>query len=108
MNNFAVVKASGKQYKVIPGLILDIDKIEGDSGSSITFSEVLLFGDKNATTIGTPNIKGAEVTATIIEQIKGDKLRIGKFKAKSKYRRVTGFRSQLTKIEISRIKGGKE
>lgn len=102
--NYAVIKASGKQYKVTPGLILEIDKIEGESGSSISFSEVLLTADDKAVVVGTPIVKGAVVTAKIVEQTMGDKVRVAKFKAKSKYRRATGFRAKLTKIEILAIK----
>jgi len=102
--NYAVIKASGKQYKVTPGLVLEVDKIEGENGSSISFDEVLLTADEKAVVVGKPNVKGAVVTAKIIEQTMGDKVRVAKFKAKSKYRRATGFRSKLTKIEIVSIK----
>ena len=102
--NYAVIKASGKQYKVTPGLVLEVDKIEGENGSSISFDEVLLTADEKAVVVGKPNVKGAVVTAKIIEQTMGDKVRVAKFKAKSKYRRATGFRSKLTKIEILTIK----
>lgn len=106
--NYAVIKASGKQYKVTPGLVLEIDKIEGDNGKNISFDEILLIGDEKSATVGMPAVKGASVTAKIVEQIKGDKVRVAKFKAKARYRRVAGFRPQLTKIEITSIKGGKE
>lgn len=104
--NYAVIKASGKQYKVAPGSIIEIDKIEGEGGKNITFEEVLLSFDKDNVVIGKPTVKGMVVNAKILEQIKGDKVRVAKFKAKSKYRRVTGFRSQLTRVEITGIKGG--
>lgn len=106
--NYAVIKASGKQYKVTPGVILEIDKIEGEKGESITFDQVLLAGDDASVLVGTPTVKGASVTAKIVEQVKGDKVRVAKFKAKARFRRVTGFRAQLTKIEVTGIKGGKE
>lgn len=106
--NYAVIKASGKQYKVTPGLILEIDKIEGENGKNISFEEVLLAGDDTTVIVGTPTLKGASVTAKIVEQLKGDKVRVAKFKAKARFRRVAGFRAQLTKVEILGIKGGKE
>lgn len=105
--NYAVIKASGKQYKVFAGSIIEVDKIEGESGKNIAFEEVLLAADGDKIEVGMPYVKGASVTGKIVEQAKGDKVRVAKFKAKSKYRRVTGFRSQLTKIEILGIKGGK-
>lgn len=102
--NFAVIKASGKQYKVSPGLVLEVDKIEGKTGDKVLFDEVLLVGNDDKITVGTPLISGSVVTAKIVDQVKGDKIRVAKFKAKARYRRVTGFRSQLTKIQIEDIK----
>ena len=105
--NFAVIKASGKQYRVTPGLVLEIDKIEGESGKSLSFDEVLLAVDEESVQVGTPTVNGAIVTAKIVEQTMGDKVRVAKFKAKARFRRSTGFRAKLTKIEIVSIKGGK-
>lgn len=105
--NFAVIKSSGKQYKVTPGLIFEVDKIEGQSGDNVNFSEVLLLGQDGSQLIGTPFIKDALVTAKILEQGKGEKVIVSKFKAKSRYRRTNGFRAHLTKLQITGIKGGK-
>lgn len=102
--NFAVIKASGKQYKVTPGLVLEVDRIEGDNGAALTFDEVLLSSDGSSVSVGAPYVKGAVVTAKIVSQTQGEKVRVAKFKAKAKYRRATGFRSKLTKIEILNIK----
>lgn len=102
--NFAVIKASGKQYKVSPGLILEVDKIEGKAGDKVSFDEVLLVGNDEAVTVGTPLVTGSAVTAKIVDQVKGEKIRVAKFKAKARYHRVTGFRSMLTKIQIEDIK----
>lgn len=104
--NYAVIKAAGKQYKVTPGLVLEVDKIEGEAGGVVTFPDVLLTADEKNVLVGTPTVKGAFVSAKIVEQKKGEKVRVGKFKAKAKFRRATGFRAQLTKIEITEIKGG--
>lgn len=105
--NFAVIKAAGKQYKVAPGLVLEIDKIEGEKDSQVEFSEVLLMSDEKAVSVGSPTVKGALVRATIVEQIKGEKVRVAKFKAKARFRRTSGFRALLTKIRITDIIGGK-
>lgn len=106
--NYAVITASGKQYEVKPGQVLEVDKIEGENGKILSFDEVLLAGNDKDVLVGTPTLKGFVVTAKILEQTKGDKVRVAKFKAKAKYRRATGFRAKLTKIEITSIKGGKE
>lgn len=106
--DFAVIKASGKQYRVTPGLVFDIDKVSGEKGSNLTFPDVLLIGDNKDILVGTPLVNGALVTAKIVDQIKGEKVRVAKFKAKARYRRTTGFRAHLTKVEITGIKGGKK
>lgn len=105
--DFAVIKASGKQYKVAPGFILEVDKIDGDKDSVLEFNEVLLAGDSKSTLVGEPFVKGVKVKAKIVEQIKGDKIRVAKFKAKSRYHRTRGFRASLTRIQITDITGGK-
>lgn len=105
--NFAVIKAAGKQYKVTPGLILEIDKIAGEAGDKVSFDEVLLVNDNEKVTVGMPTVPGFVVSAKIVDQVKGEKIRVAKFKAKSRYHRVTGFRSMLTKIQIEDIKSKK-
>lgn len=105
--NFAVIKAAGKQYKVTPGLVLEIDKIAGEKDFPVEFLEVLLVASEKAVSVGAPTVKGALVKATIVEQIKGEKVRVAKFKAKARFRRTTGFRALLTKIKITDIIGGK-
>lgn len=102
--NFAVIKAAGKQYKVSPGLVLEVDKIEGKSGDKVSFDEVLLVCNDDKVTVGTPFVSGSAVTAKIVDQVKGEKIRVAKFKAKARYRRTTGFRSMLTKVQIEDIK----
>lgn len=101
--NYAVIKIQGKQHQVTSGQTLIVDKLEAKKGEKITINEVLLLVNEKETQIGQPIIKDTKVTAEIIEQFKGDKIRVAKFKAKSRYRRVTGFRPLLTKIKIIKI-----
>jgi len=100
---YAVVKISGKQYKVSEGETLDIDKIDSEKGKKLTFNEVLLLNNGKNIKVGQPYVAGTKVSAEILEQFKGKKLRVAKFKAKSRYRRVMGFRPELTKIKIIKI-----
>lgn len=100
---YAILKIAGKQYKVSEGEIFEVDKLEGEKGEKLTFEEVLLLNDGKDVKVGQPYIQGAKVTAEILEQLKGEKIRVAKFKAKSRYRRVIGFRPQLTKIKIIKI-----
>lgn len=100
---YAVVKISGKQYRVSQGDILMVDKLPSPVGEKIDLSEVLLMVDDGNIQIGQPRVSGAKITAKVLEQLKGEKIRIARFKAKVRYRRVKGFRPLLTKIQIEKI-----
>src|SRR3972149_381827 len=103
MSKYAVVKIGKSQYRVAEGDQFEIDKTEGEKGKSLVFEQVLLLVEEKKIKIGTPLVKGAKVKATILDQLKGEKIRVATFKAKTRHRRVIGFRSQLTKIKIEKI-----
>jgi large subunit ribosomal protein L21 len=100
---FAVVEIAGKQYRVGVKDIIDASYIEGKEGSNLTFDRVLLVSDDKKTVIGTPTVKGAAVRAKIIAQAKGEKLNVRRYKQKVRYRKSTGFRPLVTKLEIVSI-----
>ena len=104
---YAVIKTGGKQYKVSEGEILEIDKIEGKADQKIDFSDVLLVADGDKVEIGQPMVPEAKVTAKIIDQVQGEKIRVARFKSKVRYRKVKGFRAQLTKVQIEKIETSK-
>lgn len=96
---YAVIKYQGHQYKVVEGQELLIDKLLDKSEP-----EVLLFVDKGKTKIGKPVLKDVKVKVKVLSELeKGEKIDIYKFKAKSRYRRHTGFRPQYTKLLIEKI-----
>jgi large subunit ribosomal protein L21 len=100
---FAVVVIGGKQYPVIKGETFTVDSQEGAVGDVLTFDRVLLTEDEGKVTVGKPVIKGAKVTVKILSQEKGEKLHIRRYKSKVRYRKSTGFRSHLTKLEVASI-----
>lgn len=100
---FAVFASGGKQYKVAVGDIVEVEKLEGAEGDAITFDNVLLHVVDEKVTIGQPHVSGVQVIAKILGQIKGEKIRVAKFKAKARYRKVYGHRQQLTKVQIEKI-----
>jgi large subunit ribosomal protein L21 len=100
---FAVVSSGGKQYRVEPGSTVVVDRVASEPGASITFDRVLLIGDGDETTVGTPLVAGASVTGTVVREELGPKLVIFKFKQKVKYRRRTGHRQHLTMVRIDQI-----
>jgi large subunit ribosomal protein L21 len=104
--NYAVIKTGGKQYRVSPGETLTVDKLIQDEKKAITFDEVLLIVNEDKVTLGKPLVSGAKVQASFIEDIKGEKIQVRKFKAKSRYRKTTGFRAQLSVVKIDKIETG--
>ena len=107
--NYAVIRTGGKQYRVSTGDILKVDKIDSEANKSVVFDDVLLVVNDGKATVGKPAVSGAKVEAKVLNQVKGDKIHVYKFKAKSLYRRKTGFRAQLSEIKIENIKfSGKE
>lgn len=107
--NYAVIRSGGKQYKISVGDILKLDKLNSETGKNLVFEDVLLLVNEGKATIGKPVVSGAIVEARLIENVKGDKIRISKFKAKSRYRKTTGFRSKLSVVQIEKIElGGKK
>ncbi len=100
---YAVIQTGGKQYKVSVGQTIEVEKLEGKDGSALSFDQVLFLADEGSFKLGNPHISGLSVAGKIVEQTKGDKIRVSKFKAKSRYRRVMGHRQKLTKVEIVKI-----
>lgn len=99
----AVIKTGGKQYLVQEGDILDVEKIEGKKDKKISFKDVLLVFDKDKKIeIGKPKVK-ASVEALILEQKKDPKIRVIKYKPKTRYHKTRGHRQLKTKIKITKI-----
>ncbi|MDP2637845.1 MAG: 50S ribosomal protein L21 [Candidatus Levybacteria bacterium] len=105
---YAVIRTGGKQYKVSKDTVLDVERLSFKAGEAFTIDDVLLHVVDSGLRIGKPKVSGVAVKATVLEHLKGDKLRIAKFKAKAKYRRATGHRQYLTKIKINDITVGKK
>ena len=103
MKKYAVVKIAGFQYKVSEGDELEVNKIDSEKDKNITFKEVLLMAGDGQLKIGQPLIKGAQIKVKVLDQFKGKKIRVATYKAKSRQRRVKGFRPLLTKIKIEKI-----
>jgi large subunit ribosomal protein L21 len=99
----AIVKTGGKQYRIEPGAVLRVEKLEGDVGSTIELGEVLLVGRGDDARVGTPLVGGAKVTGTITAHGRGKKLIVFKFKRRKNYRRKQGHRQSYTEIKIDGI-----
>ena len=100
---YAVIRTGGKQYKVAPQDVLQIEKIEGDAGEAVRFSDVLMVGGEGEPLFGSPLISGAAVSAEVVEQGRGPKIIIFKKRRRQNYRRKRGHRQDLTTVRILEI-----
>ncbi len=100
---YAVVDNGGKQYRVEAGTTLVIDRLDAEAGASVTFDRVLLIGDEDGVTVGTPTVAGASVHGTVVAHGRGPKIIVFRFRPKAHYRRRTGHRSELTEVRIDEI-----
>jgi len=100
---YAVIKFAGSQYLVAEGDQIIVNRLTQKESDEVEMKEVLLLVDDQKVTLGKPMVKGAVVTAKVVNHFLGKKLRIAKFKAKTGYRRVTGYRPQLTSLKIEKV-----
>ena len=101
---YAVLATGGKQYKVVENDLIDIERINGEVGDEVTFSEVVAVGEEGGELkAGTPTVEGATVTAEITDQYRGKKLVVFKMKRRKGYRRKKGHRQELTRVKIAAI-----
>lgn len=99
---YAVIKSGGKQYRVSEGDIIEVDRL-AESKEKISFDNVLLYVSDGLIKIGKPNVAGEKVQASLVENLKGDKIRVSKFKAKVRYRKTIGFRPFLSRVKIEKV-----
>jgi large subunit ribosomal protein L21 len=100
---YAIIKTGGKQYKVAVGDKVDLERLEGQSGDTTTFDQVLYYANEGDVRIGDPVLDGAKVSGKIVDQRKDKKVIAFKYKRRKGYHRTVGHRRQLTRVEISAI-----
>ena len=100
---YAIVNTGGKQYKIRQGDILRVEKIPGEIGSPVSFDRVLMVSDGENIRIGRPTLDDISVKGHIVEQGKGSKIIVFKYKRRKRYRRKLGHRQQYTAVKIDSI-----
>jgi len=106
---FAIVESGGKQYRAVEGTTVDVDRLAHEVGKTFDFERVLLMADGDSVMVGTPNVGGIKVSATVVEHVKGPKLVSFKYRPKKRIRVKTGHRAQYTRLMIDFIgKPGEE
>ncbi|MFN8524734.1 MAG: 50S ribosomal protein L21 [Chloroflexota bacterium] len=101
---YAVVETGGKQYRVSAGDVIDVELLSHDPGATVELGQVLMVAPDGAPpTFGRPVVAGAKVMAEVVDQIKGDKVIVFKYKPKVRYRRKTGHRQNYTRLRVTEI-----
>ncbi|MBL7859493.1 MAG: 50S ribosomal protein L21 [Cyclobacteriaceae bacterium] len=100
---YAIVNIAGKQFKVAKDQYIYAPKLEGEAGASVNFENVLLIDNGGQVDVGAPTVKGAKVSGTILEHVKGDKVIVFKKKRRKGYVKKNGHRQQFTKVQIESI-----
>ena len=102
---YAIVEIAGQQMKVEKGRKIYVHRLENAEGETVVFDKVLLVDDEGAVKVGTPQVEGASITATVVEHVKGDKVLVFKKKRRKGYQKMNGHRQYLTKIQIEEVIG---
>ena len=102
---FAVIKTSGKQYRVSQGDKLRVETLDADEGDAVNLDQVMMVGEGDKVTVGEPLIAGASVSAKVLTHGRGRKVDIVKFRRRKHYRRQAGHRQNYTELEITGIQG---
>jgi large subunit ribosomal protein L21 len=100
---YAIIETGGKQYKVQEGEKLQVEKLMAEVGDTVTLDKVLMVNSGEEILVGSPLVDGAKVTATVVEQGRGKKIIVYKFKAKANYRKKKGHRQPFSELQIEKI-----
>lgn len=100
---YAVIRTGGKQYRVAAGDILEVEKLDGNVGETVTLSDVLLVANGDSVNVGRPTVDGATVVAKITGQHRGTKVLIFRYRPKKRIRVRKGHRQYLTRLQIESI-----
>jgi large subunit ribosomal protein L21 len=100
---YAIIRTGGRQYRAEVGSLLDVERLPNDVDDSLEITDVLLIGDGDNTVVGQPNVEGAKVKVTVVEQGRGDKVIVFKYRQRTNYRRKRGHRQYYTRLRVDEI-----
>ena len=103
---YAVFESGGKQHRVEPGEVLNLEKLDVEAGGTVDFDRVMLVGEGDDIKIGTPYVDGGKVSAEVLSHGRGKKVTIIKMRRRKHYRRQAGHRQAFTQVKIKEISGG--
>lgn len=102
---YAIVRTGGRQHRVEKGDVVRVDRLGVRVGETVTLEDVLLVGDASGTRVGTPRVANAKVVGTVLDQERGAKIRVFKYKKRKHYRRTKGHRQACTALRIEAVEG---
>jgi large subunit ribosomal protein L21 len=100
---YAIIRSGNRQYRAEVGKTIDVERLPNEVNSQIDISDVLLIGDGDSTVVGTPNVEGAVVRATVVDQYRADKIIVFKYRQRTNFRRKRGHRQYYTRLRIDAI-----
>lgn len=100
---YAIIRTGGRQYRVKAGDVVRVERLTAPLGSTVTLDEVLLVGDEAGIKVGAPRVEHASVLATVVEDGRGRKVRVFKYKKRKHYRRTRGHRQAFTAVRIDKV-----
>ncbi|MCR5115356.1 MAG: 50S ribosomal protein L21 [Bacteroidales bacterium] len=100
---YAIVEIAGQQFKIEKDQKIFVHRLKADEGAEVKFDRVMLVDDNGSVKVGTPTVAGAEVTATVLKHLKGDKVLVFKKKRRKGYQTLNGHRQYLSSIQINNI-----
>lgn len=103
MSTYAIIQKGSHQYRVSEGDVIDVDRMDAESGSEVTFDQVKLVGGENGVSVGAPLVDGASVAATVVGEVKGEKKRGMNFRRRKGSKRKLGHRQRYTRVKITGI-----
>ncbi len=100
---YAIVVSGGKQFKAVEGGTIEVDRLAVEAGEAVSLDQVLLLVEGDSIHVGTPNVKAAAVSATVVDHFKGPKIDVFRYKPKKRIRSKIGHRQQYTRLKIDKI-----
>lgn len=100
---YAIIETGGKQYKIREGDTVDVELLDGDIGDTVELDQVLMISGDDEMMVGKPTVEDALVRATVVDEVRGDKVVVFKYKPSNRYRRKTGHRQNYTRLQIEKI-----
>lgn len=100
---YAIVESGGKQFRAVEGSTIEVDRLQVEAGEQVALESVLLVAQDGQFSVGTPLVKGARVSTTVVDHLKGPKVIVFKYRPKKRYRVKTGHRQQYTRLRVDKI-----